>query len=173
MNTAIFNVCTDSMHHSVLEGEDLQRRKQTRRAELDTMVENLESYDAKIRIWTTFVLLVFEDVAELSIDLVFIFYYGHGIGDTTLFAISLALTAIHMIRVGADLGFQLWYRKNIPKILVLDGEKGNKGIQEQLGKFDKLSTCAGIISSFIDLSESTEQLKMFLKRQRNSLKHCM
>lgn len=142
--------------------QDLQRA-----AEIDTMGRALEYDDAKKRRTITITMLLLEDVPELIIDLLFIYSYGQGIGDVTLFVVSLVLTALHMVRVCADLLFQYKNISRIPRILIL---KSEEDAQLNLDESNP-STITHIFAFGVDLSSAN--LHTVLRKQRKSLQSFM
>ena len=140
---------------------------QQRGAELDTMSRKLDYDDAKKRRTITITMLLLEDIPELCIDLLFIYLYTKNIEDFTLFAVSMVLTAIHMLRMGVDLHFQWKNISHIPRILIVE-HKGN--VQQQLDGVNP-SVCTHIFAFNVDLSQ--KRLQMFLQKQRKSLQSCV
>jgi hypothetical protein len=91
-----------------------------RAVELRRVKYNATFAQAVTRLRVTVVMLALEDVPELIIDLVFLFRVGGTVNDSTLFALTLSLTLLHMLRTRVELVFQLAFFKHIPLPLKID-----------------------------------------------------
>ena len=72
---------------------------------------------AETRKRISLVMLFLEDIPELLIDVLFIVRLGGSVDNVALFALTTALTGLHMLRVGSELVFQFVNMKHIPQAL--------------------------------------------------------